>query len=142
MKGPGADERYWQALQEGRLEMQQCNQCSRWNWPAVWRCGECGSWEHSWHQVPLTGRIFSWTRTWHDFGAPREFTLPFVSVLVALDGAGHRRLLGTLAAGPEEVVCSGAEVIGEIITLKVDDAALPALRWRLASQQAPQEVAV
>jgi uncharacterized OB-fold protein len=138
VKGPGADEHYWRALQEGRLDMQQCNGCMRWNWPAVWRCGECGSWEHSWHAVPLTGRIYSWTRTWHDFGAPAEFVPPFVSVLVELDGAGQRRLLGTLPGDYMGDVWIGAAVSGAIISIQVDGQPLPALRWTInPGQQAP-----
>lgn len=131
MKGIGADGRYWQALAAGRLVMQQCVRCRQWHWPAVWRCGECGSWEQQWQQVPLRGTIFSWTRTHHDFGAPSQFELPFVSVVVELEGAGQRRLLGTLQ-GDTANVRIGAPVTGEIGTVTIDDEALPALRWRMA----------
>src|SRR5215470_5051165 len=127
MKGPGADERYWTALAAGRLEMQQCARCGRWNWPAVWRCGACGSWEHAWYEVPLEGTIFAWTRTWHDFGAPKDFTLPFVSVTVELQGAGRRRLLGTLAEDAGNVHI-GARVVGEIGRINYNSEPLPAVR--------------
>ncbi|MBT8766750.1 Zn-ribbon domain-containing OB-fold protein [Metapseudomonas boanensis] len=96
MKGIGADGEYWAALAQGKLKMQRCDGCGHWNWPAVWRCGECGSWEQSWHEVEPRGRIYSWTRSWYDFGAPRDLPVPYVSVVVELDGAGGKRLLGTL----------------------------------------------
>jgi uncharacterized protein len=132
LNGPGADEHYWQALREGRLELQQCAGCARWNWPAVWRCGECGSWEHRWHEVPLSGTIFTWTRTWHEFGAAKEFELPFVSVVVELDGAGHRRVMGTLADRRDDVRI-GARVTGNISRVTIDGESVPALVWKMGA---------
>lgn len=134
MRGPGADDHYWKALAAGRLEMQQCVRCHRWNWPAVWRCGECGSWDQAWHEVPLQGRIFTWTRTWHDFGAAADFGLPFVSVVVTLEGAGQRRVLGTLE-GDDSTVFIGAAVTGSIGKVTVGSEVLPALRWRMVAGQ-------
>jgi len=133
LQGPGADAHYWQALAAGRLEMQQCAGCGRWNWPAVWRCGECGSWDHHWHEVPPRGRIFTWTRTWHEFGAAKQLGLPFANVVVALDGAGHRRLMGTLI-GSADSLCIDAPVIGEIIRVAVDGGEIPAWQWRIVSE--------
>jgi uncharacterized OB-fold protein len=120
--------------------MQQCNGCGRWNWPAVWRCGECGSWEHGWHQTPLTGRVFTWTRTWHDFGAPRDFTVPYVSVVVELDGAGQRRVVGTLRCAADTDIPLGAAVRGEIRNVQVDGGELPGLSWELVPAQQQGEV--
>jgi len=133
LRGPGADEHYWNALSAGRVEMQQCAQCARWHWPAVWRCGECGSWQHTWHEVEPRGTVFTWTRTWHDFGTPRQLGLPFVTVVVSLDGAGHRRLMGTLV-GDDSHLRIGAPVSGEIGSLQVDGQDLPVLRWRLLGE--------
>lgn len=135
MKGLGADRAYWDALASGVVKMQQCAGCEKWNWPAVWRCGECGSWEHRWSEVEPKGRIFSWTRTWHDFGAPAELGLPFVSVVVELDGAGGKRLIGTLSDQDAEIKI-GQAVIGEIQPVSFEGESIPALRWRLADPAA------
>ncbi|WP_321884673.1 Zn-ribbon domain-containing OB-fold protein [Paraburkholderia bannensis] len=132
MKGLGADRAYWDALEGGIVKMQQCAGCAKWNWPAVWRCGECGSWEHRWHEVEPKGRIFSWTRTWHDFGAPIELGLPFVSVVVELDGVDGKRLIGTLVNQDGEVKI-GQPVMGEVHRVTFEGESIPALRWRLAS---------
>ena len=128
----GADQRYWQALAAGGLELPRCQGCGRWHWPAVWRCGDCGSWNHEWLAVPRTGSVFTWTRTWHPFGGLEGIARPFVTVVVALDGADHTRLVGILE-GDEGGVAIGAPVMGHIGETTFAGQAIPALRWRLAS---------
>ena len=130
MKGVGADHSYWEALRQGRIKLQQCSTCQQWNWPAVYRCGNCGSWEHEWHDVEPTGHIYSWTRSHYDFGGPREHGLPFVSVVVELDHVGGRRLLGTLEGNPEQVHI-GDRVSGRVINVEIDGEHIPTLRWQL-----------
>jgi len=136
----GADGEYWAALAQGQLKMQRCDGCSRWNWPAVWRCGECGSWAHSWHALAPRGRIFSWTRTWHDFGAPPGLAIPYVSVVVELDDAGGTRLLGTLDT------TAGEPAIGLPVTARLhrdtfEGDALLAWRWSASPVQSSAEEA-
>lgn len=133
MKGLGADQPYWQALSSGKLVMQQCAQCHKWHWPAVWRCGDCGSWEHNWIERPLEGEIFSWTRTWHDFGAPPELAPPFVSVVVTLDNTGDSRLLGVLEPAPEDIGI-GTRVSGDIRSVTIDGDTIPAIRWSIKKE--------
>ncbi|WP_077036181.1 Zn-ribbon domain-containing OB-fold protein [Pelomonas sp. KK5] len=128
MRGLGADEAYWKGLAEGQVKVQRCSHCHHWHVPAVFRCGECGSWELQWQRVAPRGRIFSWTRTWHEFGAPKELGLPFVSVVVELDEAGGRRLMGTLAEPMAEVKI-GQPVEAEIIQTTFEGETIPALRW-------------
>jgi uncharacterized OB-fold protein len=129
MRGLGADEVYWKGLAQGEVKVQQCSGCGHWHVPAVWRCGECGSWDLAWHGVAPRGRIFSWTRTWHEFGAPPELGLPFVTVVVELDGAGGRRLMGTMA-NAEAQVRIGQPVEAEVIRTTFEGETIPALRWR------------
>ena len=135
MKGTGADEHYWAALKQGRLEMQQCSGCQRWHWPALWRCGDCGSWEHQWHPVALKGKIFTWTRTWHQFGSAPELGLPFVAVVIELDDADGRRVMGTLAGNTDNVKI-GIRVSGKIENLNIDGEPLPSLRWTMHADAA------
>ncbi|MFC5697443.1 Zn-ribbon domain-containing OB-fold protein [Pseudomonas sp. GCM10022186] len=128
MKGIGADGEYWAALAQGKLKMQRCNGCGQWHWPAVWRCGECGSWEQSWHEVEPRGRIYSWTRSWYDFGGPRDLPVPYVSVVVELDGAGGKRLLGTLDASDLEPAI-GQRVSARPRADEFEGEPLLSLRW-------------
>ncbi|MBQ0794891.1 zinc ribbon domain-containing protein [Zhongshania sp.] len=134
MKGLGADQPYWDALSEGRVVMQRCEGCQKWNWPAVWRCGNCGSWEHAWHPRELKGQVFSWTRTWHHFGAPAELKPPFVTVVVTLDDTDERRLLGVLMPDSDDI-CIGVRVRGEVHKVHLEDEQIPAIRWSLSPQQ-------
>ena len=127
----GAEGRYWDALAEGRLELPRCAGCGRWHWPAVWRCGDCGSWEHDWTATRLAGSVFSWTRTWHKFGGAEGLETPFVTVLVTLADAPVR-LLGVVE-GDETSLRIGAPVSGRVGRTPFGEAAIPAIRWSLAA---------
>lgn len=126
----GADQRYWDALAEGRVRMPRCAGCGRWHWPAVWRCGECGAWEHDWRDVAPVGTIYAWSRTWHPFPGLEAFGAPFVSLVVEVDGTRGRRLTGVLE-GEEAGLAIGARVAGRVGEIAVMGLTLPHLRWRL-----------
>ena len=128
----GADEPYWSALRAGRLELPQCSGCGRWRWPAVWRCGDCGSWDHKWRAVPMAGAIYSWTRTWHAFAGAEELGRPFVSVVVQLSAAGGIRLLGLLE-GDEGEIDIGDTVQGVSGETRFHGLGIPMIRWRRSS---------
>lgn len=135
MIGEGADGRFWEALKAGRLEMPRCSQCGRWHWPAVWRCGDCGSWEQAWANVPAEGRVFAWTRTHHAFAGTEGIGVPFVTVVVELPAAGGLRLTGVLE-GDETGVAIGAPVSGRITETEWDKITIPTVRWRLSGAAA------
>jgi uncharacterized OB-fold protein len=126
----GAEGRYWDALDEGRLELPRCKGCGKWHWPAVWRCGECGSWEHEWVEQPMAGTIFTWTRTHHRFGGTEGIAVPYVTVLVELDAVPIR--LQGLLEGEEQGLKIGAKVTGRVDRTSFGEARIPSLRWKLA----------
>ena len=128
----GADQPYWDALAEGRLVMQRCVGCGRWHWPAVWRCGACGSWDQCWSPVEPKGAIYTWTRTWHPFGGTEAIGVPFVSLVVEIDGTQGRRLTGILE-GEAGGLAIGAPVIGRFAETGAAGRHVPALRWRIAA---------
>lgn len=130
--GPlGAEGPYWDGLLEGRLKLPRCRGCGAWHWPAVWRCGECGSWDHEWIERQLSGTTFSYTRTHHAFVGTEAFARPFTTVLVSLTGIPIR-LVGVLE-GSEEGLRIGAAVDGRIDRTAFGSHKIPALRWRLAA---------
>lgn len=126
----GAEGPYWEGLAAGRLVLQQCEKCEKWNWPAVWRCGECGSWDHVWHEQPLTGKIFTWTRTHHRFGGTEGLEVPFVTALVQLDAVPVR--LQGLIEGVDGPLRIGTPVSGQISATPFGDAKIPSIRWSIA----------
>lgn len=135
MVSPGADQPYWDGLTEGRLRLPRCAGCGRWHWPAVWRCGDCGSWEHAWVEVEPAGEIYTWSRTWHRFPGLESLGAPFVSVVVAVDGTDGRRLTGILE-GDEAGLRIGSRVAGRIATVEAAGRVVPAFRWRLVAGEA------
>jgi uncharacterized OB-fold protein len=124
-----ADAPYWEGLGNGKLRIQKCD-CSAWQWPAVFRCSDCGRWDPPWRDVATSGKIFSWTRTFQAFPGLESFGLPFVNVLVELDDAGGTRLMGVLADGDGEIAI-GDCVKGEIIERTMHGATMPTVVWRL-----------
>lgn len=128
MKGIGADAEYWAGLAQGQVRLQSCSGCGKWHWPAVWRCGTCGSWEHRWQEVPMQGHIFSWTRSWHDFGGADSLKPPYVSVVVELEHPAGVRLLGTLS-DPDSTPAIGQRVTAEVQHDSFEGEPLLSLRW-------------
>jgi uncharacterized OB-fold protein len=121
---------YWDGLAAGRLQVQRCETCARWQWPADWRCPGCGSYDLGWPEVEATGVVYSWIRTHYPFVPGYEDELPYVSLLVELPQAGGARVLGHLrdATRPPRI---GDPVTGlfEAATPVTHD--LATLRWRL-----------
>ena len=126
----GAEGPYWDGLAEGRLVLPRCNGCGKWHWPAVWRCGECGSWDHEWVEQPLAGTIFAWTRTHHRFAGTEGLALPYVTALVLLDAVPIR--LNGLIEGSEQQLAIGAPVTGRATFTQFGKDEIPSIRWTLA----------
>ena len=79
----------------------------------------------------MKGAIFTWTRTWHPFGGTEGIGVPFVSVVVSLDGAPVR-LTGLLAQTDADVRI-GAAVEGTASVTRIGDDDVPSIRWSLSS---------
>lgn len=79
----------------------------------------------------MAGAVYSWTRTWHAFAGAENLSLPFVTVVVRLDGAGGRRLTGLLLDGEADPRI-GAPVLGAIGETTFNDIKIPTIHWRLA----------
>jgi uncharacterized protein len=130
--GIGADDPFWEALEAGEFRLPRCGGCGRWTWPAHWRCGECGSWEFRWTAVEPAGTVYSWTRTWYAFDRTRERAgdVPYVVVLVEVDGTDGARVLGVLT-GDEAPLKIGARVAGAILPPAEKAKGYPSIVWSL-----------
>jgi uncharacterized protein len=131
--GIAADDAYWAALEAGEFRLPRCGGCGRWTWPAHWRCGECGSWEFDGARLDPRGSVYSWTRTWYAFDRTKERAadIPYVTVLVEVDGADGARVLGVLA-GDDAGLKVGAAVTGTILAPDERSLGYPSLVWSLA----------
>ncbi len=134
----GADQPYWDGLAEGRLVMPHCAGCGRWHWPAVWRCGDCGSWDQAWTSLDPAGSIYTWTRTWHPFPGTEALGSPFVSLVVEIAGAQGRRLTGLLE-GDDRRLAIGARVRGRLTENQVAGRSIPSIRWRIVDENGAGE---
>ena|SRR5256886_177559 len=130
--GIGADDPFWEALEAGEVRLPRCAGCGRWTWPAHWRCGECGSWEFHWNVVEPAGTVYSWTRTWYAFDRTRERAgdVPYVVVLVEIDGTDGARVLGVLN-GDEAAVKIGARAAGAVLPPSEKTLGYPSIVWSL-----------
>lgn len=125
----GAEEPYWDGLAAGKLMLPRCKGCGKWHWPAVWRCGECGSWDQEWLEQDFSGTVFTWNRTHHRFPGTEGLTLPYTALLVEL-GNGIR--LQGLLEGDESDLRIGAPVAGKPARTPFGDVSIPSIRWSLA----------
>jgi uncharacterized protein len=131
--GIGADDRYWEALEESVFELPRCANCKRWMWPAHFRCGQCGCWELLWEPVDPIGTVYAWTRCWYTFDRTTERApdVPYVVVLAEIPSAGDARVIGALR-GAEQRLRIGAPVRGHIDPPSAKTKGYAAIRWELA----------
>ena len=74
---------YFDACNEGRLLIQQCNACHRWQFYPRYLCSHCGGGDLVWRQAAGTGRVASFTVVRR--AVSKAYTAPYVIVLVDLD---------------------------------------------------------
>lgn len=129
----GADQPFFEALAQGDLTIPKCKGCGRWQWPAVFRCSECGSWESEWEKVAPAGHVYAWTRTWHTFAGAEAFQPPYLSVVVELAEAPGVRLLGALK-DTGEAFGIGSRVTGRPSSVASAAGPVPAMAWTLAGE--------
>lgn len=130
--GINADEPYWEHLGKGEFRLSRCAGCQTWLWPAHYRCGDCGSWDIEWVELPAEGTVYSWTRTWYSFDRTKERAddIPYVTVLAEVNGAGGARVLGMLE-GDETGLAMGAPVTGVIKPPSEKSKGYPSIVWVL-----------
>jgi uncharacterized OB-fold protein len=84
--------------------------------------------------VEPVGTVYSWSRSWYPFITELADRTPYVTVLVALPGAGDRRVLGILLGDRPEDIHIGDRVVGEFE--QAEGSEWPLLRWRRVSVEA------
>ena len=104
--GPGPDAQYAQALSEGRLMLQHCEECAAVRFPPALVCRACGSPRLSWRASPGRGNVYSTTTV-------RDRAGDYNVALVELEGGARMmsRVEGVAAQG----VRIGQQVVARIV---------------------------
>ena len=126
----GAEKPFWEWLQRSELRLPRCASCMHWQWPALWRCPRCGSFENDWTPVSARGTVYSWTRTHYPFVPGRVDELPYVIVLTEMAEAPGVRVLGVLE-GSAENIAIGRRVVGRVLAASDRSAGMPSIVWRI-----------
>ncbi len=106
------DAPFWKGLQDNRLLIQRCANCSNWQWGPEWICHHCHSFELDFEETKASGVIYSYERVWHPVHPALASQGPYLIVLVALPAAGAVRLVGNLLGDPRQDVEIGGRVEG------------------------------
>ncbi len=93
---------YWDALNEGRLVIQQCAACGQLRHYPRPVCEACYSMEVTWRQASGRGRVHSWTVAHHPFHPGFKSELPYVLATVDLE-EGVRMVAQLRGVAPDEV---------------------------------------
>jgi uncharacterized OB-fold protein len=78
-------EHYWEALGQGRFELQRCGDCRHWTWPPRPVCSGCHGERLGWEEVSGTGEVHGWIVTHQVYGPGYGALVPYTVVLVRLD---------------------------------------------------------
>ena len=90
---------YFDAMREGRLELQRCDTCARVRGLVAPVCPACGSESFHWEALGGKGVVHSWVRYSRSYLPELEPLLPYVVLCVELvEGA---RVFGRLRDGPD-----------------------------------------
>jgi uncharacterized OB-fold protein len=78
-------ERYWAAVGQHRLELQQCESCGKARFPPMSTCPYCGS--RSWHPLEVSGQgeIYSFVTVNQALSAAMAGEVPYTVAVVQLE---------------------------------------------------------
>lgn len=85
-------EPFWAAAQEGRLVIATCADCGAMRMPPGPYCPACRSQELEWTLLSGRGTVYSYTVVYRAIVSGTEDTIPYVPVVVTLEGGGGCRL--------------------------------------------------
>ena len=127
---------YWEGTRAGKLVVQRCRGCGKYQWGPEWVCHRCHSFDLGWAEVAPRGKIWSWQRPHHPVHPALNGHGPYTIVLVELPHADGVRMVGNLLGSPpgppDAPVTIGAAV--EAVFEPHDNASPPftLVQWRLA----------
>lgn len=78
------EEPYWQGLDEGRLKLQRCLECSKVRFPISDVCPNCLSARHEWEEMSGRGAVSTYVVFWKAWAPWMESRVPYVVAQVEL----------------------------------------------------------
>jgi len=106
---------WWEAAADHRLVVQRCTDCGATRHPPGPVCPRCRSASSEWSATPGTGTVYTYTVVRQAFIPSLQDKLPYVVIVVELDGGNGTRIVSNLVdVEPEEVtVGMPVEVVWE-----------------------------
>ncbi|HXQ20959.1 MAG TPA: Zn-ribbon domain-containing OB-fold protein [Candidatus Acidoferrales bacterium] len=101
---------WWQAAAEHRLLVQRCTDCGQTRMPPGPLCPACRSFNRAWQEVSGHGTVYTYTIVHRAYVPSLADTLPYVVIVVELDGSGGVRLTSNLVDADSAVVHVGMAV--------------------------------
>jgi hypothetical protein len=105
----GAEE-YWNAANQERLVMQQCNACHKFRWTPAPVCTFCGDDQFDWAPLSGKGKIVTWTVITHPIHPAAVNKVPYVVVIVELDEQPGLRITSNLVDVGQDDIAFDATV--------------------------------
>lgn len=128
----GLDAPYWAGLNEGRLVLQHCNGCGKFQWGPEWVCHRCHSFDVTYQETPAEGILYSHQRVWHPVHPALTEQGPYIIALVELPGADGVRIVGNLVGDPHQELVIGTPVRGVFEQHLQDEPPHTLLQWSVA----------
>ena len=101
---------FWEAALEHRLVAPRCTACNAFRLPPAPFCWRCRKQEAEWVELTGEGTVYTFTITRRALIPQLEGCIPYVVVVVDLDGAPGARLIGNLLGSDPDTVHIGMRV--------------------------------
>lgn len=87
---------WWQAATEHRLLVQRCADCGHMQLPPGPLCAACRSFNRGWQDVSGRGTVYTYTIVHRAYVPSLGDKLPYIVIVVELEGGGGARLTSNL----------------------------------------------
>ena len=87
---------FWEAAAAHRLVVQRCADCGHTRMPPGPICPSCRSFNRAWHEVSGRGEVYTYTVVHRAYVPSLAARVPYVVVVVTLEGGGGVRLASNL----------------------------------------------
>jgi uncharacterized protein len=105
------DKPFYDAANDGKLVIQFCDGCARWQFPPRPACGQCGSAESlSWREIAGRGTIYSYGVVYDSPVTVLQPDQPYNVAVISLDQAPEINMLSHLPGSKPGDVRIGAAV--------------------------------